>query len=586
MPDGVQQSARRGDERLQVGDWLVEPALNQLSTAGKTTKLEPKAMALLCYLADRSGQVVTREALLAAIWPGVVVGDDSLTQAVIKLRKALGDVADAPTYIQTIPKRGYRLVATVVRPDAAAVASASGDSEPSRPERKWRVRWLAPVAVTALLVAAAAAWWIKGESTSGGSSTAPPSVDAEAMRAAQPTVSIRPFAVLGDDAQAVVLARGISADLLTDLLKVYGLSVITEPASSASAVSESGREALPRHSASSLIPQPSSLVRYVVSGSVQRVDDRLRLNVHLTDAQTGKQLWSERFDHTLSDLFAVQEELGRKILQMVPVKVSEAELRRVAQPHTRNLQAYEYFQRGQMALLVRQQAENDTAREMFRRAIELDPSFARAYAGLALTYAADYRNQWTSDGAAALERAFELAGTAHQINPDIRETYWVLGFVHLERRQHKEALEHLETAIRLYPSYADAYALVGGINAYIGQPAIALSLLRTAMRLNPDAGYLYFLILGRAYFGLGDLEQARLNLEHALLRNPVNVEARVYMAASQSLAGNKAAAVWEAEEIRALQPRFSSRAWLATHPLTDAKVQKKLAIALAELGFE
>ena len=104
-------------------------------------------------------------------------------------------------------------------------------------------------------------------------------------------------------------------------------------------------------------------------------------------------------------------------------KVSEAELRRIAQPHTRNLQVYEYFQRGQIALIVRQQIENETAREMFRRAIELDPSFARAYAGLALTYAADYRNQWTSDGAAALQRALELARTAHQINPDIRETY-------------------------------------------------------------------------------------------------------------------------------------------------------------------
>ena len=97
MPDGAEQSTKRGNERLQVGEWLVEPELNQLSAAGKTTKLEPKAMALLCYLAERSGQVVTREALLAAIWPGVVVGDDSLTQAVIKLRKALGDVADAPT---------------------------------------------------------------------------------------------------------------------------------------------------------------------------------------------------------------------------------------------------------------------------------------------------------------------------------------------------------------------------------------------------------------------------------------------------------------------------------------------------------
>src|SRR5690606_17160988 len=123
------------------------------------------------------------------------------------------------------------------------------------------------------------------------------------------------------------------------------------------------------------------------------------------------------------------------------------------------------YQRGQMALLARQQEENEQARSMFRQAIELDPSFALAYAALAQTYAADHRNQWTADRAAALERAFALARTAHELNPDVRETYWVLALVHLERREHKQALEQLETALRLYPSFADAYALMGGIHA-------------------------------------------------------------------------------------------------------------------------
>ena len=570
MPDGVEQTPRCSGERLKIGEWVVEPALNQLSAAGQTTKLEPKAMALLCYLAERSGQVVSREALLAALWPGVVVGDDSLTQAVIKLRKALGDDTDAPRYIQTIPKRGYRFLARVVRLDAPAVETTRTNAGVPAIAHRSRFRWLAGAASGVLLLSAAA-WWMYDESERGGTS-ALSDPDTPAVRSAQQTVSVKPFEALGDDPQAVVLARGITADLVTDLLKVSGLSVITYTGSNASTAPESVRGTVP--------------VRYMVSGTVQRVEDGLRLNVHLTDAQSGKQLWSERFERTLSDLFAVQEEIGRKILNAVPTKVSEAELRRIAQPHTRNLQAYEYFQRGQMALIVRQQAENATAREMFEQAIKLDPSFARAYAALALTYAGDYRNQWTSDGPAALEKAWKLARTAHQINPDIRETYMVLGAVHLERGQHRQAIEQLETGIRLYPSYADAYALMGGIYAYIGEPAKTLDLLRTAMRLNPDGGYLYYLILGRAYFGLGDLEQARLHLEHALLRNPVNVEARVYMAATQLSAGNKAAAAWEAEEIRALAPSFASRAGLATHPLTDARTQTKLAAALTELGLK
>ena len=464
---------------LQVGDWTVEPALNQLSAAGKTVKLEPKAMAVLVYLADRPGQVVSREALLSAVWSGVVVGDDSLTQVVIKLRKALGDVPEKSGYIQTISKGGYRLIAPVVRSAEIASAPVRPDAESLYAERKRRVPWMAGAGIAALLLAAAGVWWIKGERVTGVSPSQAPTASTEALRAAQPTVAIRPFEALSNDPQEVLLARGITADLVTDLSKVFGLSVIGFAPSGGQAGSEAPSDAPP--------------IRYLVSGSVQRVDERLRLHVHLTDAETGKQLWSERFDRALSGFFAIQEELGPKILQMLPAKVSEAEMRRVAQRHTRNLEAYEYFQRGQSALLVRQRAENETAREMFRRAIALDAAFARAYAGLALTYAADYRNQWTGDGAAALDRAFELARTAYQINPDIPETYWVLAFVHMERRQHEQALQYLETAVRLYPSFADGYALMGGINTYVGRPADTVRLLRTAMRLNPQAGSLYFL---------------------------------------------------------------------------------------------
>jgi DNA-binding winged helix-turn-helix (wHTH) protein/TolB-like protein len=529
---------------LQVGDWTVDPPLNQLSAPGKTVKLEPKAMAALVYLAQRPGEVVSREALLGAVWPGVVVSDDAVTQVVIKLRKALGDSAETPAYIQTISKRGYRLVATVARPE----------QPPSGRNRNRLIARLAGGGVALALLAGTAFWWTQERPAQVST------LDIEAVRAAQPTVTIRPFEALGDDPEAVLLARGLTADLVTDLSRVVGLSVIGVAA----------------HAESS---------RYLVTGTVQRVEDRVRLQVRLADAQSGQQLWSERFDRPLSGFFTIQDELGPKILQILPAKVSEAELRRMAQRHTSNLEAYKYFQRGQAALLVRQKAENETAREMFRRAIALDAGFARAYAALALTYAADYRNQWVTDGAVALERAFDLARTAHEMNPDIRETYFALAFVYLERREHAQVLRYLETAVQLYPSYADAYAFMGGVKTYMGRPAEAVPLVRTAMRLNPDASSLYFLILGRAYFALGDFEQARVNLEHALLRNPVNLEAHIYMAALHVAAGDKAAAAWKAEEIRALQPGFSSRSWLKTYPLTDPGQKTRLVQALGELGL-
>src|SRR5436189_5711804 len=139
MPLAMDAPVVPADNRLRVGDWTVEPDLNQLSAQGRAVKVEPKAMAVLLHLADRPGQVVDREALLSRVWPGVVVGDDSLTQVVIKLRKALGDAPEDPAYIQTISKGGYRLVAPVVRPAEISSAPARPDSEYLYAERKRRV---------------------------------------------------------------------------------------------------------------------------------------------------------------------------------------------------------------------------------------------------------------------------------------------------------------------------------------------------------------------------------------------------------------------------------------------------------------
>src|SRR5262249_45221268 len=158
--------------------------------------------------------------------------------------------------------------------------------------------------------------------------------------------------------------------------------------------------------------------------------------------------------------------------------------------------------RAQSALIVRSKAENEVARHWYLQAIQLDPTFSRAFAGLALTYAADRRNQWTSDGAAALAKASELVETARQLGPDIAEIYFAVAFVRMERGALLQAVDELRIALRLNPSYADAYALMAGIETYRGRPSETLPLIRTAMRLVPDAGHLYYLILGRAYFFL------------------------------------------------------------------------------------
>ena len=526
---------------LQIGECRVDPAANEVGRAGKTVRIEPKAMRVLEVLAGRPGAVVGREELLCLVWPGMVVGDEALTQTIIKLRKALGDDPRSPAYIETISKRGYRLVAPVR--EAGAMPAAA-------PRRRATLF----VALGAALAAAGLALWPR----------APETVDPGAQQQAEPlTVTVLPFEALGGEREQAYLARGISEDLMTDLSRLPELRLIRAP----SAAQVDGR------------------ARYRVSGSVQRMAGTLRVNIHLVDAETSQQLWSERFERPAGDLFKVQDEIARRLAELLPAKLSAAARQRLAKRYTRSLEAYDHFLRGQALFLVRRVQDNEEARDHYRKALEVDPKFARAYAGLAMTYALEYRLRPSGASSPVLARAYELAETARLMDPEIPEVHWALGFVHVQGRRHEQAIQSLRRAIEMNRSFADAYALLGGIHTYTGEPARAIPMLRTAMRLNPDAGYLYFQILGRAYLLENDPEQALINLREAFARNPADLETRVLLAAALTAAGDTHAAEWETEEIRSLEAGFSARSWLETYPLVSARDREKLAGLLARAGL-
>lgn len=559
------RSGAESPPSLTIGEWRVDPTVNQLTREAESVRIEPKAMDVLIALARQPGQVVSRETLLAAVWPGVVVTDEVLTQCIIKLRRALRDDPRAPSYIETISKRGYRLITPVQQNGGARGASVTEKSKGlSRPPCR-RMAYLGAAAVLAIAMTAAALYVFHPERRPGAVTDAYANAVqmGHGSRSAAMTVSVLPFEWLGVDAKQSYLARGISNDLMTGLSRLSGLRVITLSTPS---------------------PADAESARYLISGTVQRQDSALRINIRLIDASTKEQIWSERFERPYSDLFAIQDEIVFKVTEQLPARMTEAERQRLAKRYTRSLEAYDHFLRGQALSLVRRVEENDEAREHYRRALDLDPEFARAYASLAMTYAMDYRLHPSADGSPALDKARHFAEAARLIDPNIPEIHWALGFVKVQSRRHHDALKDLQTAIALDRSFADAYALMGGIYTYIGQPAKSVPLLRAALRLNPDGGYLYYLLLGRAYLFQNEIDQALINLREALARNPVNFETRVYAAAAMIAAGKRSDAEWELEEIRALEARFSIRQWLATYPMTDVPQQQRLIELLQTLG--
>jgi DNA-binding winged helix-turn-helix (wHTH) protein/TolB-like protein/Tfp pilus assembly protein PilF len=556
--------------RLQIGACWADPATNEIGRAHDTLRIEPKAMEVLMVLAGRRGAIASREELLSIVWPGMVVGDEALTQSINKLRRALGDNPRSPTYIETISKRGYRLIAPVQEMRGTSTNEAGEQTTPPPTSKQSRGRLLRLTLIVGTVFAALAAgaylYLSQPDRELNTATLLDSPKDWDTPRSGLVTVTVLPFESLGTVDEQAYLARGISSDLMTALSHLSGLRVI-------SAVHVGGS------------PQSVDGVRYVVAGSLQSESGTLRVNVRLIDGQSKEQLWSERFESPFRDLFSVQDQITRSLIGRLPGKVSDAERQRLARRHTDSLRAFEYFLRGQALFMVRRTEDNEQARTYFRKALDLDAKFARAYASLAMTYAIDFRLRPHANSSTALARAFELAETARLIDPDIPEIHWALGFVHVQARRFEKAIDSLRKALELDRSYADAYALMGGIYTYIGEPAKAIPLVRTAMRLNPEGGYLYFQILGRAYLFENDIEQALINLREAAARNAVDLETRVYLTAAMVAGGDRLGAEWEAEEIRALDSSFSMGKWLETYPMTSAVHKEKLSAALAKVGL-
>lgn len=585
------------DRTFRVGDWLVEPGVGCVTRDGHSVKLEPKVMDLLVCLARRPGRVLSREELEEAVWAGTVVGYDALTSAIIKLRKAFGDDSRHPWLIETVSKRGYRLIALVADADAVAapapvaeavIASspvprsladtasspASGSEEgaalpatmPQIRGRKRRRLAIAALAVV-LLVGLVVAWFALDR--------APPDAVPAVVLAPAASIAVLPFANLSGDPDFEYFSDGITEDITTDLSKVSSLLVIAS------------------NSAFAYKDQPLSLksvaealrVRYVLEGSVRRSGDAIRINAKLIDAETGVHLWVERYDRPIQDIFAVQDDVTRNIVAALALTLTDKEKQRVARRYTRSVEAYDLFLRGQSFYARSAEEDNARARTLYLRAIELDPAFARAHAAVALTHTEDFRHGWGADPARSIRQAVARARQAVALDDTIPQTLWALGYVHVSNRQIAEGAAAAERAIALDPNNADAHMTLAYARVYQNRSQGAIVLARKAMRLNPHYPSQYPSILGRAYYHLGQYEQAVETLRHAVELNPNRTPARLYLVLSYVALGKLEEASWEVGEVRVNDPGFSVDSVNQILPVSDPRTLARMQDDLRRAGL-
>lgn len=543
-----------------LADWQVKPSLSEIEKDDKVTSLEPKAMALLITLASKPGEVFSRQELEDHVWQGTIVGYDALVKAINKLREALGDDKKNPRYIQTISKKGYRLIAEV-SVHSSHQESPLEDNENNLSkviEKKAITPKLGIVlggVIAAVIVAALILIYPLKETDPVSSVQTVPVADAK------PTIVVLPFRNISPDDKDDYLADGLTSDLTTNLSKLSSLWVTASRSSLAYKNTILSAEKI----------KQTFNARYVISGDVNKIGQAIRINVHLSDVDNGTILWAERYDRKFADLFAIQDEVTHKILNSLSLTLTKEEKQRIAKRYTNNLDAYETFLRAQLLLNARTPEDNISARELYKKAIELDPGFARAYSSMSYSYAIGYIRQWPSDTKQPLHKALQLARQAIALDKDLPEGYWSAAFVHLYQSKLDKVNELVEQALKLNPNYADAYALVAANYTSLGIPERTLENIANAYRLNPTGGFLYDIQLGRAYYFMNNYDLAYETFLSALERNPAYIDLQIYMAATFVQLGRYDEAGWMILEAKQANPNFDTHAWAMAYPFVDNK---------------
>ncbi len=540
---------------FHVADWVADPATHRLHRGDTEVRLEPRVMALLVCLAARAGELVTREELERRVWGRTVVGYDALTSSIIKLRKALGDDSRQPRFIETVSKKGYRLIAPV-----GAVSSAPPRRAPSRP------LFLAAGLALSVLAALAVLLVYSDRGTNGRFLSSVTD---------KPSIVVLPFGNLGNDPAQTYLSEGITADITTAISKLSGLFVVA----SASARNFQTAPGDVKQVAETLG------VRYVLDGNVRRTGNRLRVNAQLVDATTGFQIWAERYDREMKDVLDVQDDIVTKIVSALSVNLTEAERQRSARRYTVNIAAYDDFLRGQSLYVRGTSEENLQARALFQQAIDRDPGFARAYGAMALSYVDEFRFGWGKAPAAALARALELANKAVALDDQLPQAYRALSYAQLHRREYPRSIEAIQRAIALDPNDTDGHASLALGHMYDGNYDTAVRMLRDVTRLNPHHPARYASALGQAYYFLGRHEDAVTTLRDAIERNASLLSSHVFHTAALSRLGRTDEAAWAASQIRALSQNFPAENVSRMFPIKDPARERALMDDLKRAGL-
>jgi len=385
------------------------------------------------------------------------------------------------------------------------------------------------------------------------------------------SLAVLPLENVSGDPADIHLCQGLVADLISNLCRFRNLMVIA------------------RHSTFAVTAHTKSLreignqlgVRYLLSGSLRRAGDRLRVAIDLIEAHTENTIWSERYDGGIEDIFAFQDDVTATTASRLAVHIDLAERRRLTAQNHPNVHAYGLILRGQDHSFRFRPESNWHARRLYEQARDLDPNYARSYAAMSRTFNVEWRYAWTKDPEAALNEALKLANLAVEHDDLDARGYSEMGLAHLYKKEHEPAIAAYERALKLNPNDADLLAEMGDCLVYVRQADRSVKLLEQAMRLNPYYPDSYLWYLGDAYFHLGEYEKTIQTLKK--MRD--GSESHRLMVASYALLGHIDDARRHAQTLLQVHPNFTIAQWRKVPPNQYAEDTEVFVEALRMAGL-